>query len=438
MDENNRVLIVDDNESIHEDYKKILCRSNENTSEIDDLESALFDDGNKVNKKVSFIYELEDAFSGEEALEKVNNAIVKEHPFALAFVDQRMPPGWSGVETIRKIWEVDPYIEIVICTAYSDYSWDEIISELGITDRLLILKKPFDSVEVKQIAAALIKKWNLADKTRRYEKELKREISISKERLSIIEKQNEILEMEIEMAKKVQMSLLPHKLPEIPKATIAFKYEAMMGVGGDFIDVYYKEGSNRLGLFICDVVGHGISAAFLASMAKMALNNWGDQIDDPVAALETMRELLFDSLGDKFLTACMASLDLNTGKFIFVNAGHPPIMIVRKNNDLEIIKTPGKLISNFIEPKLEMQEIVLKKGDKVILYTDGISEAEDKNGVMLGVESNEKLGNWFKENVDLKKDPESICNSTYKGVIKYIGNTHLTDDFTILVLEYKG
>ena len=165
MTENNRILIVDDNQSIHEDYKKILGASNDNTNEIDDLESALFDDDKKLYKNKNCIYELVDAFSGEEGLKEVEIAKSKDRPFALAFVDQRMPPGWSGVETISKIWEVDPFIEIVICTAYSDYSWDEIIHELGITDRLLILKKPFDSVEVKQIASALTKKWNLADQT---------------------------------------------------------------------------------------------------------------------------------------------------------------------------------------------------------------------------------------------------------------------------------
>ncbi len=73
----------------------------------------------------------------------------------------RMPPGWDGVQTIQRLWEVDPNVQVVICTAYSDYSWEEISKKLGLTDRLLILKKPFDPVEITQIATSLSEKWSL-------------------------------------------------------------------------------------------------------------------------------------------------------------------------------------------------------------------------------------------------------------------------------------
>src|ERR1051326_1170424 len=74
----------------------------------------------------------------------------------------RMPPGWDGIETIEKIWKKDPSLEIVICTAYSDHSWADVLRRLGRTDRLLILKKPFDTVEVSQLACSLTEKWHLA------------------------------------------------------------------------------------------------------------------------------------------------------------------------------------------------------------------------------------------------------------------------------------
>ncbi|MBH0202209.1 MAG: hypothetical protein HP496_07935, partial [Nitrospira sp.] len=87
-------------------------------------------------------------------------------PYAVAFVDMRMPPGWDGLETIERMWEVDPEIQAVICTAYTDHSWDDIIRRLGYDDRLLILQKPFSSVEVSQLAASLTTKWNLARQAR--------------------------------------------------------------------------------------------------------------------------------------------------------------------------------------------------------------------------------------------------------------------------------
>jgi PAS domain S-box-containing protein len=104
---------------------------------------------------------MESAFQGEEGLTKVERALAAEKPYALAFVDMRMPPGWDGLETIRRLWQVYPELEVVICTAYSDHSWHQIQQTLGINERLLILKKPFDKVEVEQLALALTEKWNL-------------------------------------------------------------------------------------------------------------------------------------------------------------------------------------------------------------------------------------------------------------------------------------
>ena len=82
-------------------------------------------------------------------------------PYTVAFVDVRMPPGWDGVETIKRIWQTCPELQIVICTAYSDYSWKAIIEHLGETQNLVILKKPFDSIEALELAHALAKKWEL-------------------------------------------------------------------------------------------------------------------------------------------------------------------------------------------------------------------------------------------------------------------------------------
>ncbi|MBI3106108.1 MAG: response regulator, partial [Candidatus Rokubacteria bacterium] len=106
-------------------------------------------------------FELDSAYQGEEGLGKVRHAIQRGSPYAMAFVDIRMPPGWDGVETIHRLWQEDESIQAIICTAYSDYSWEAIASRLGRTDRLLILKKPFDNIEVRQIACALARKWNL-------------------------------------------------------------------------------------------------------------------------------------------------------------------------------------------------------------------------------------------------------------------------------------
>ena len=168
---NHRILIIDDNPSIHEDFRKILGPADAKLAEeLDADEAALFGDTADASRAWSF--QLDSAFQGQEGLEKVRQAISLGAPYAVAFVDVRMPPGWDGIETISRIWKDAPDLQIVICTAYSDYSWDEIAKTVGNTDHMLVLKKPFDSVEVLQMAHALSKKWQLTQIARRQLEEL--------------------------------------------------------------------------------------------------------------------------------------------------------------------------------------------------------------------------------------------------------------------------
>lgn len=156
---NRRILLIDDNPAIHDDFRKILAAQDSSVSAIDLEAKDLFGGDNTPASGLAF--KLDSAFQGEEALNKVRQAVAAGEPHAMAFVDMRMPPGWDGLETIRRIWQVHPDLEMVICTAYSDHSWQEIQQTLGISDRLLILKKPFDKVEVQQLALAVTEKWNL-------------------------------------------------------------------------------------------------------------------------------------------------------------------------------------------------------------------------------------------------------------------------------------
>jgi signal transduction histidine kinase len=158
---NRRILVIDDNEAIHQDFRKILNRSKSGAVALANVAKDIF--GESAGEPVESIhFEMDSAFQGREGLEKVRVAAEEGRPYAMAFVDIRMPPGWDGVETIKQIWAQYPGLEVVICTAYSDYSLEEIIGVLGRTDRMLILKKPFDAIEVVQLASSLTEKWRLA------------------------------------------------------------------------------------------------------------------------------------------------------------------------------------------------------------------------------------------------------------------------------------
>ena len=155
---NRRILIVDDTASIHQDFRKILCADEYGEPSLDTLESALF--GTTVLVRQAF--DLDSAYQGQEALALVKKAVDAHSPYAMVFIDMRMPPGWDGLHTIEQLWEVDPNLQIALCTAYSDYSFEAIEARLKYNDQLLILKKPFDHLEIRQMASALTWKWQLA------------------------------------------------------------------------------------------------------------------------------------------------------------------------------------------------------------------------------------------------------------------------------------
>ena len=158
LEANRRILLVDDNAAIHEDFKKVLLDSQVRNDALDDAEAMLFEEKPR-SRRPAAQFTIDSAFQGQQALEKLRKAIAEGLPYALAFVDVRMPPGWDGVETIERLWQEDPSLQIVVCTAYSDYSWEKMSERLGVSDNLVLLKKPFDNVEVLQVAHALTKKW---------------------------------------------------------------------------------------------------------------------------------------------------------------------------------------------------------------------------------------------------------------------------------------
>lgn len=173
---NRRVLVIDDNLSIHDDFRKILGVADDAPSESSLLamRAALF--GEEPQPAMLSRFEVAFADQGRAGFEKVQRALAEGAPFAMAFVDMRMPPGWDGVETIEHLWKADPDLQVVICTAFSDYAWEDIVQRLGQNDRLIILRKPFDSIEAWQLANALTAKWTLQRQATAKHEELEAEV----------------------------------------------------------------------------------------------------------------------------------------------------------------------------------------------------------------------------------------------------------------------
>ncbi len=202
MTANNRILVIDDNAEIHADFRKVLGPTQPASGALDTMMTQFF--GPKATTLAQSDFELDSAFQGKEGLAMIAQSIAEGRPYAMAFVDVRMPPGWDGVETITRIWEIDASIQVVICTAYSDYSWQEIIAKLGKSDRLVILKKPFDSIEVLQLAHALTEKWLVTQQARHKLADLNRLVD---ERTHALQTSNHQLKLEMAERELAQEAL---------------------------------------------------------------------------------------------------------------------------------------------------------------------------------------------------------------------------------------
>jgi signal transduction histidine kinase len=174
MSKNRRILVIDDNPSIQADFRKILSHNQDSVGGLRDMEATLF--GEKADARPVVTFEVDCATQGQEGYQMVLEAVKSGRPYATAFVDVRMPPGWDGIETVERIWKEYPELQVVICTAYSDYSWDDIVKKLGHSDQLLILKKPFDNIEVMQMAQALTEKWHLTRQARTHMEEVEKKV----------------------------------------------------------------------------------------------------------------------------------------------------------------------------------------------------------------------------------------------------------------------
>ncbi len=254
------------------------------------------------------------------------------------------------------------------------------------------------------------------------------------DRTAVIESQKEDLEKDIELAKTIQAALLPQKIPSLKQVDIAYKYVPMMAVGGDFIDIHYREGMKETGLFICDVSGHGVASALIASMVKMSLSSWGKYILHPGDAFIEMKRQLHDKIGSNFLTACMCTINIETGAIVSANAGHPPMLILRGNGEIESVRPKGRIIVSFADSEYEEAPGQLYPGDKVIMYTDGVFECRDSSGRMIEVEG---LIDIIKRNRHLT--PQSLCDKIYDDIFSMTGCTgNIEDDFAVIIAEYKG
>jgi CheY-like chemotaxis protein len=146
---NHRILVIDDVESVHDVFRRNLIGSSI-PKVVHDKDAAALP-----------IFEIDSAFNGEEGLGLIEKSLLENRPYFMAFVDVRLGSGWDGVQTTCKIWQQYPDLNVVLCTGFTDRPWEDLVKSLGFLDRMMVLIKPFEVTEVKQLAVGLSEKWRL-------------------------------------------------------------------------------------------------------------------------------------------------------------------------------------------------------------------------------------------------------------------------------------
>ncbi|HEX9867830.1 MAG TPA: response regulator, partial [Candidatus Tectomicrobia bacterium] len=196
-----RILVIDDNTAIHEDFRQVLVR-HATASTLPEARGAMVDDVAAVSAPERF--EVDCASQGQTGLAMVQGALLAGCPYAVAFVDMLMPPGWDGVETIENLWRIDPALQVVLCTAQGDVSWDQVSHRLGQSDQLLILHKPFTSIEIWQLVSSLTQKWRLAQQVKHQLESLTETVE---QRTRELRQANEALQRDIARREKLEVEL---------------------------------------------------------------------------------------------------------------------------------------------------------------------------------------------------------------------------------------
>jgi serine phosphatase RsbU (regulator of sigma subunit) len=236
----------------------------------------------------------------------------------------------------------------------------------------------------------------------------------------------ERLETEVQLARQIQMTFMPDKLPERPHWDLAARWRTARQVGGDFYDVFELP-NGRIGLFIADVADKGVPAALFMALTRTLIRAAVLQTDSPAEALKHVNELLYpDCQQGMFVTAVYAVLDSITGQYTYANAGHNPPLFIHKNG-LEKLTRTGMALGVAENIEMEDRSFKISAGTGILFYTDGVTEAFAPDGDMFGDERLFKLLNsrrW--------KSAHAVLDALDAELTEFLSTAPPSDDITLI------
>lgn len=241
----------------------------------------------------------------------------------------------------------------------------------------------------------------------------------------------ESIQKELEIARRIQFSILPDRLPDIPGLDIRISYKPMDLIGGDFYDFYFSD-RRRIGIIVADVSGHGIPASIIASMVKIAFCTQVQFYDQPDKLLLNIHSTIYGKCETHFVAASYIYIDLDRMKLLHSNAGHCPLLILKKRSgEIITVSSKGRILGIFPVVSCEMKEIDIEPGDRIILHTDCVTETRNVSGEYFG---DERFHQFIKDNAE--KTADVFTRSIETHLAEWSGKNGLfEDDLTIVVTD---
>jgi serine phosphatase RsbU (regulator of sigma subunit) len=401
-------------------------------------------------------YDIITAANGEEAMEKLSAIGID-----LVLLDIMMP-GMDGFEVTRRIRQNEDYrqLPIILVTALKETEDRVRGIDAGCDD---FISKPFDRMELLARVKSLLQVKAYNDLLSCYRKELESEVAERTRELAEInadlekkvyertkelkdekDKLNErnlMMETDLDMARKIQKCFIPGKSPA---PYISFIYKPMEKVGGDFFDFIQFPEDDKIGIFISDVSGHGVPAAFITAMIKSTLLQFSSHYSSPSMVLAVLNDILINQSSQNFITTFYGCYKIATGELIYSSAGHNhPYLVSGENIEYLDIKNhtpPLAIMTNtqLINSKklFKDETVILEKGTKLVLYTDGLTEAYNINDTAAHREDDfekEKLHGSFRKHFN--KPSELFLKGVYQDLISFRGCDNFEDDLCVICVD---